>query len=126
MKTAVWILGLIAVLFLLWQQKTRGAESAEQAWAWIGRGALVIDVRTEAEFSASHLEGALNIPFEQVDRLVKAIGEDKNRAVVVYCRSGRRSGLARQSLMQKGYTNVFNGGGIANLLATKPSGEASN
>lgn len=126
MKTAVWILGLIAVLFLLWQQKTRGAESAEQAWAWIGRGALVIDVRTEAEFSAGHLEGALNIPFEQVDRLVKAIGEDKHREVVVYCRSGRRSGLARQSLMQKGYANVFNGGGLANLLATKPSDETSN
>ncbi|MCB1069484.1 MAG: rhodanese-like domain-containing protein [Verrucomicrobia bacterium] len=126
MKTAVWILGLIAVLFLLWQQKTRGAESAEQAWAWIGRGALVIDVRTEAEFRAGHLEGALNIPFEQVDRLVKAIGEDKNREVVVYCRSGRRSGLARQSLMQKGYAQVFNGGGIASLLATKPSDKTSN
>ena len=90
------------------------------AWKRIGDGALLIDVRTEGEFRSGHLEGALNIPYEKVDALVAAIGSDKARPVALYCRSGRRSGIATTSLAARGYTNVVNIGSYTALKAAKP------
>lgn len=92
-----------------------GGGSAASAPAMFG-DAMVIDVRTAAEFDAGHLAGALHIPYEQVDALVAAIGPDQSRSVVLYCRTGRRSGIALQSLMQAGYTNVVNAGGYRDLI----------
>lgn len=86
----------------------------------IGKGALLIDVRTEKEFKSGHLDGALNIAYEEIDALAKAIGDDKSRQVVLYCRSGRRSGMARESLVRLGYTNVVNGGSFNRLQSSKP------
>ena len=95
-------------------------EAAKQAWPMIEQGALLIDVRTEGEFSQGHIDGALNIPWEQTDNLLAAIGTDKQRPVVVYCRSGNRSGKAKAVLETKGYTNVFNATGFEALKDTKP------
>ena len=91
-----------------------------EAWASIERGALLIDVRTAGEFSSGHLEGALNIPYQETAALETAIGPDKGRAVSLYCRSGRRSGLAAAALADRGYTNVVNIGGYAELRAARP------
>jgi phage shock protein E len=103
------------------QQEAPAAKSPEQkAWDLIRDGALLIDVRTQPEFDAGHLEGALRIGHEQIDDLGSAIGADKDRAVVLYCRSGRRSGLAQKALQQRGFTNVVNGGGYEALLRTQP------
>jgi rhodanese-related sulfurtransferase len=64
-------------------------------------GALLLDVRSPGEFSGGHIEGALNIP---VDQLGARVGElDKGRSVVVYCRSGARSEAARGLLAQAGF-----------------------
>ncbi len=104
------VLALLAVRGKIWAGDPTGS-----AWEAIRGGALVIDVRTEEEFKAGHLDGALNIPHERTDALVEAIGEDKGRSVVVYCRTGRRSGLALDGLLARGYTNVVNGGGFTAL-----------
>ena len=95
-------------------------EAARQAWPMIEQGALVIDVRTTEEFEQGHVEGALNIPYQEIDKLMSAIGTDKTRPVVVYCRSGNRSGKAKVVLETKGYTNVFNATGYEALKETKP------
>ena len=95
-------------------------EAAKQAWPMIEQGALLIDVRTEGEFSQGHIDGALNIPWEQTDNLLAAIGTDKQRPVVVYCRSGNRSGKSKAKLDSLGYTNVFNAMGYEALQAGKP------
>lgn len=75
--------------------------------------AVIIDVRTPQEYAAGHVEGALNIPH---DRIAEGIGTvkrlKKDQPVLVYCRSGRRSALARQALEKEGYRNVLDGGGI--------------
>lgn len=64
-------------------------------------GALLLDVRTAAEFSSRHLEGALNIP---VDALPSAVAQlPKDRTIVVYCASGRRSARAAAWLRAQGY-----------------------
>ena len=93
---------------------------ARLAWPMIESGALLIDVRTKEEFDAGHLDGAINIPWEETSALMAAIGDDRDRPVVVYCRSGNRSGKSKKALDAKGYTHVFNGTGFEALKATRP------
>ncbi len=93
---------------------------AAQAWPLIEHGALLIDVRAHKEYDAGHIEGALNIPYEDTGALVSAIGTDRQRQVVVYCRSGGRAGKAQAALTEKGYNNVFNATGYEALKASKP------
>ncbi|PKN56153.1 MAG: rhodanese-like domain-containing protein [Deltaproteobacteria bacterium HGW-Deltaproteobacteria-14] len=92
----------------------------ELAWRLVKEErAVLLDVRTPGEFGAGALPGAVNIPVQQfkarlaeVERLT---GGDKQRAVVVYCRSGRRSGIAKEMLLAAGYDRVTNAGGIGDL-----------
>ena len=95
-------------------------DPATQAWSMIKSGALLIDVRTKKEFEEGHIKDAINIPFEETNNLMTAIGFDKRRPVVVYCRSGNRSGKAKTELDKRGYTNVFNGMGYQALKEVKP------
>lgn len=95
-------------------------EAAKQAWPMIEQGALLIDVRTEKEFTQGHIDGALNIPWEDTAALMSAIGTDKQRPVVVYCRSGNRSGKSMLALQAKGYTGIFNATGFEAMKSTKP------
>lgn len=71
---------------------------------------LLIDVRTPEEFASGHIQGAVNIP---VDDLTGRLNEvPNNQPVVVYCRSGNRSARASQMLAQSGYTSIYDLGGI--------------
>ncbi len=65
---------------------------------------LVLDVRSPEEFVAGHVPGAVNIPQDQVASRLAEIPKDKE--VVLYCRSGRRSGLAAETLEANGYKNL--------------------
>jgi len=94
--------------------------AATQAWEMIANGALLIDVRSAEEYAQGHIEGSINIPHTEVDRLAELIGDDLARPVVVYCRSGNRSGQAESALEKLGYTGVFNGTGFEALQATRP------
>jgi len=95
-------------------------EVAKQAWPMIESGALVIDVRSAEEFADGHLDGAININWDDTDALIKAIGNDKQRPVVFYCRSGNRAGKAAAHLKLGGYTSIFNATGLEALKETKP------
>lgn len=73
---------------------------------------IIIDARTEAEFSQGHIKGAILIPeYEIASRAEKEI-PDKDALILVYCRSGRRSKIASEELCKLGYTNVKEFGGI--------------
>ncbi|HSQ59273.1 MAG TPA: rhodanese-like domain-containing protein [Acidobacteriota bacterium] len=87
----------------------------ERAWASVRGGALLVDVRTREEFDEGHLEGALLIPVDEIASRASELGDDKNRAIVLYCRSGNRSGRAKRALEELGYTNVMNAGGYESL-----------
>ena len=76
---------------------------------------VVIDVRTKKEFDQGHLKNAVNIPHTEIKEKIKSHVVDKNRKIIVYCRSGRRSGIAKDILDQMGYRNVINGGGYNKL-----------
>lgn len=121
MNKAVWIAGLLVLVLLYFRLSVKAEAAPAAVWQILERGALVIDVRTAAEFATGHLDGAINIAYEQTDSLAKAIGEDKTKSVVLYCRTGRRSGIATQALFQLGYTNVVNGGGYTALRNARPA-----
>ncbi|MBM4152219.1 MAG: rhodanese-like domain-containing protein [Kiritimatiellaceae bacterium] len=78
-------------------------------------GAVVIDVRTADEFAKEHIDGAIHIPYDQIVAKIGSVAVDKNQPIVVYCLSGGRSAAAKQALMQAGYVQVINGGGLADM-----------
>lgn len=81
----------------------------------ISAGALLVDVRTAEEFAAGHLNQALNIPHKQIAQRVAELGADKSREIVLYCRSGHRSGVALETLKKMGFTHLTNAGGYEDL-----------
>ncbi|MDX2128479.1 MAG: rhodanese-like domain-containing protein [Chloroherpetonaceae bacterium] len=76
-------------------------------------GAFLVDVRTPAEFSEGHVKGSVNIPLDTLPSNLKKFKE-KNQ-IVVFCRSGNRSGQAKSFLEQNGFNNVINGGTWQNV-----------
>jgi phage shock protein E len=75
---------------------------------------LIVDVRNPWEFEMEHFPGAKNIPLEEVMYKAAEIKE-LNTPVVLYCRSGNRSGMALNILKQNGITEVYNGGGLNDM-----------
>ena len=73
---------------------------------------IILDVRTEEEFSKGHIDGAILIPDYEITDKAEEILTDKDQLILVYCRSGRRSKLAANSLAIMGYTNIKEFGGI--------------
>ena len=68
--------------------------------------ALLIDVRTPEEYRENHIEGAVNIPVYEIDNLKNEI-IDPNKVLLVYCKTGKRSKIVKQILIQNGYKNVY-------------------
>jgi phage shock protein E len=69
-------------------------------------GARVVDVRTPGEFASGHVPGAINIPYDELPRRAAEIGPPSTK-VVLYCRTGRRSGVAADALQKAGFSNLY-------------------
>jgi rhodanese-related sulfurtransferase len=80
--------------------------SVEEAKKLIDDGAFVLDVRTIDEYNSGHIEGAVLIPYTELEERISEVPRD--RVIVVYCRSGRRSEIASKILQEKGFTQVNN------------------
>lgn len=99
---------LTAAAGLLLSSVVSGSVLAEAIW---------IDVRSSEEFNSGHLNGAIHIVHSEIADKIAAVTQDKNAEIQLYCRSGRRSGLAEAALKQLGYTNVHNAGAYDELAA---------
>lgn len=73
---------------------------------------LILDVRSQEEFDTGHIKNALLIPDNEITEKAESILGDKSATILVYCRSGRRSELAANALVELGYSNVYDFGGI--------------
>jgi phage shock protein E len=91
-----------------------GGTDAAMVRQKIQAGALVVDVRTPAEFVAGAYASASNIPLDQIEKRLAEFG-DRKRAIVVYCRSGNRSGQAKVILQKNGFSDVTNGGAFKDM-----------
>ena len=75
-------------------------------------GYIILDVRTQEEYDQGHIPGAILIPDTEIKAEAENILTDKAQLILVYCRSGRRSKLAAEALVELGYTNIKEFGGI--------------
>jgi len=79
-------------------------------------GAVLLDVRSPDEYASRHLPNATNVPVDDLQSRLGDVREltasDQAKPIVVYCRSGRRAARAKIILMDAGYVNVLNVGGI--------------
>lgn len=71
-----------------------------------------IDVRTQDEYDQDHINGDIRISYDQIVPEIEKRFPDKNTEIYLYCRSGRRAGIAMSNLKEAGYDNVANKGGI--------------
>ena len=120
MKKMVFL--LLALIFLAACGQTDDADreavylniSAEEAKALMDseRDYVILDVRTAEEYESGHIPGAILIPDTEIAQQAEEILRDKNQLILVYCRSGRRSKLASEILVELGYTNIREFGGI--------------
>ena len=77
----------------------------------------VVDVRTPAEYAAGHIAGAQNIDVQAADFGARIAALDKKAPYLVYCRSGSRSGIAAATMAAAGFTDIVDGGAMADLVA---------
>ncbi len=77
-----------------------------------GEEYILLDVREQDEFDVGHIPGAILIPYTEIDNKAEAMLPDKDKQILVYCRTGRRSKIASESLTKLGYTDVKEFGGI--------------
>ncbi len=75
-------------------------------------GYIILDVRTQEEYDQGHIPGAIPIPDTEINAKAEEVLTDKEQLLLVYCRSGRRSKLAAEALVELGYTNIKEFGGI--------------
>ena len=75
-------------------------------------GYIILDVRTQEEYDQGHIPGAVVISHEEIAEKAEEVLTDKDQLLLVYCRSGRRSKIAAEALVELGYTNIKEFGGI--------------
>ena len=106
-----------AMVFAVACYSETGDTITPEILAAIEHKALIVDVRTPEEFADGHYPGAINIPHETILDGLNELGVTADTAVILYCRSGNRSGQAEQVLQEKGFTEARNAGGLEALLS---------
>lgn len=104
-KLTLVVLLLFAVVFVVQRLAAANRTSPADAVRLVKEGAKLVDVRTTSEFAAGHIAGAVNIPVQDLERRAGELGPTDTR-IVLYCRSGTRSGRAHRILTGKGFTAV--------------------
>ncbi len=114
-RTSIIVLAVVAVLTVVAAFNTQdffrsdnyGDVSVNEAWDFIQENPamVILDVRTPSEYEESHIEGAINIPVEEIaDRLGELSANDM---FLVYCRTGNRSGTAVGIMEENGFSKIY-------------------
>jgi rhodanese-related sulfurtransferase len=117
MNAFPWLATATIVALVLWmivkKQNSDAQISADGVREQIRAGAQIVDVRTVDEFRMGAYPRAVNIPLADLNARLAEIPKDK--PVIVYCHSGRRSAAAAVQLKQAGYRKIINAGGLADM-----------
>ena len=120
MKKLVFLLLAVMLLTACGQDKENDqgavyvnitAEEAKQIMD-TEEGYIILDVRTQEEYDQGHIPGAILISHEEIAEKAEDVLTNKDQLILVYCRSGRRSKIAAEALVELGYTNIKEFGGI--------------
>lgn len=119
MKRIIFLLLALMLLAACAQEETKQEAvymniTAQEAKEIMDResGYVILDVRTREEYDQGHIPGAIVISHEEVADKAEETLTDKDQLILVYCRSGRRSKIAAEALVELGYTNILEFGGI--------------
>jgi rhodanese-related sulfurtransferase len=130
MDVMKWIPIIAAIVLFLYVMLIRAkASDPVQSVELLKSGALFIDVRTPAEFAEAPVPGSVNYPLSELEKHIENAKVEKDQAILLFCRSGRRSGIGMDKLTAMGYTNVVNVGAfnnavkVAELSAAEASGD---
>lgn len=111
-------ISIILILILLTGCQTSEDGSAyekitpEQALELMDGDAIILDVRTSEEYATGHVPGAMLLPVDDILAGKTESLPDKEALILVYCRSGNRSKTASNALVEAGYTQIKDFGGI--------------
>ena len=111
---AVWVISIVSLGCV--PSNDDGAAQVEESH-------LLIDVRTAKEYEEGHLENAINIPYTEIAEKIAGYAKNKEERITVYCRSGRRSAIAKETLEKKGYEAVKDAGAYAKLKERETQNE---
>ena len=111
-----WVIATLVVLALGSAQASDASADAARDTS-VDELTLIVDVRTAEEFAAGHFPGAINIPHEDIIQGIQDFNVGKDQTVLLYCRSGNRSGQAEGRLQSAGFSGAKNVGGLNALLA---------
>jgi len=115
-----WVIFLVVgVVGWLWFRSSSGV-STEQVRSFLDESPQLVDVRTPGEFQGGSAQGAVNIPLNELENRLDELGS-KDSPIGVFCRSGQRSGRAKDLLTSKGYTTVVNLGGVGSVISAMKS-----
>ena len=120
MKKLIFLLLAAILLTACGQAKENDREvvyvniTAEEAKAIMDteEGYVILDTRTREEYDQGHIPGAIQISHDEITEKAGEVLTDKDQLILVYCRSGRRSKIAAEALVELGYTNIKEFGGI--------------
>ncbi|MDX1327546.1 MAG: rhodanese-like domain-containing protein [Arenibacter sp.] len=108
MRIAFYCFMLILPLIASCKQEVNGEMPIVEFDQKLLADAILVDVRTPAEFNSGHLENAQNINWSDADFATNFEGVDKDKTIYLYCKVGGRSALAQKKLQAMGYTRVVN------------------
>jgi phage shock protein E len=107
-RNTVYILLILALSTSVGFAQTKKATAPKEQIERAKDTVFYVDVRTPAEFAQGSVKNAINIPVDQIEN---QLGQFKGKKkIVVFCKSGARSGKAKSILEQNGFSNVINGG----------------
>ena len=120
MKKLIFLLLAVMLLTACGQAKENDREAvyvnitAEEAKTIMDteEGYVILDTRTREEYDQGHIPGAIQISHDEITEKAGEVLTDKDQLILVYCRSGRRSKIAAEALVELGYTNIKEFGGI--------------
>ncbi|MBL9126560.1 MAG: rhodanese-like domain-containing protein [Verrucomicrobiales bacterium] len=111
MEWSLWFLG--ALVILAWIALKRSLSVPESvAHRLLAEGAVVVDVRSPAEFAQDHVEGAVNVPLGEIAQHIAQAVPDRRTPVLAYCQGGGRSAIASHRMRALGYERVYNLGSL--------------
>lgn len=106
------LVGMLLLLMTGCGNKEYHTITASKAKEMMNEDTVILDVRTESEYEVSHIKDAINVPLDKINNIETQL-TDKKQTILVYCQSGNRSKDAAQKLVELGYQNVYNFGGLS-------------
>lgn len=104
----IYYLLIILVLYFVVKPLILNDLNIEEVKKKVEEGAVIIDVRTDGEYQSSHLDAVIHIPLADLKGRIDNTVPDKDKNILLHCRSGSRSFAAKRMLKGMGYTNVYN------------------